>query len=77
MQSMQHSINASAVNALATAAPNHDEQDLLVATLDSAYAKIDLAVQKHRVFQDIFRTLLHELMSAKTHVRKINSAIAA
>jgi type I restriction enzyme, S subunit len=60
--------NASAVNALPTAVPSRDEQDQMAATLDSAQAKIDLSVQKYRVLQDLFRTLLHELMTGKTRV---------
>jgi type I restriction enzyme, S subunit len=63
--------NASAVNALPTAVPSRDEQDQMAATLDSAQAKIDLSVQKYRVLQDLFRTLLHELMTAKTRVHEV------
>lgn len=63
--------NASAVNALPTAVPSRPEQDEIATVLDSVQQKIDLAEQKHRALQDLFRTLLHELMTAKTRVHEI------
>jgi type I restriction enzyme, S subunit len=63
--------NASAVNALPTAVPRRKEQDEIAEVLDSAQKKIDNAQQKHRALRDIFRTLLHELMSAKIRVYEL------
>ena len=60
--------NASAVNALPTAVPSRAEQDQIATVLDSVQRKIDLAEQKYPQLQDLFRTLLHELMTAKTRV---------
>ena len=56
--------NKSAVNALPTVVPSRDEQDEIANILDSAQRKIDFVKQRHRAFQDLFRTLLHELMTA-------------
>lgn len=63
--------NKSAVSALPTAVPSREEQGEIVTILDSAQQKIDFAVQKHRALQNLFRTLLHELMTAKTRVHAI------
>ena len=57
--------NKSAVNALPTVVPSRDEQDEIANILDSTQRKIDFVKQRHRVLQDLFRTLLHELMTAK------------
>ncbi len=40
-------------------------------TLDASQLKIDSAENKRKVLQDLFRTLLHELMTAKTRVHPI------
>jgi len=64
--------NASAVNALPTAVPCREEQDEIAVVLDSAQKKIDSAEQMHRGLQDLFRTLLHELMTAKTRVHELD-----
>ena len=61
--------NKSAVNAIPTVVPSRDEQDEVVNILDSAQRKIDFVKQRHRALQDLFRTLLHELMTAKIRVQ--------
>ena len=66
--------NKSAVNALPTVVLSRDEQDEIANILDSAQRKIDFVKQRHRALQDLFRTLLHELMIAK--IRVTSSAIA-
>lgn len=63
--------NASAVNALPTAVPSRAEQDEIATVLDSVQKKIDNAEQKHAALQDLFRTLLYELMTAKTRVHEL------
>ena len=63
--------NKSAVNALPTVVPGRDEQDEIANILDSAQRKIDFVKQKHRVLQDLFRTLLHELMIAMIRVDEL------
>ena len=60
--------NKSAVNALPTVVPSRDEQDEIANILDSVQRKVHFAEQRHRALQDLFRTLLHELMTAKIRV---------
>ena len=64
--------NKSAVNALSTVVPSRDEQDEIANILDSAQRKVHFAEQRHRALQDLFRTLLHELMTAKICIRSLN-----
>ena len=64
--------NKSAVNALPTVVPSRDEQDEIANILDSAQRKIDFVKQRHRALQDLFRTLLHELMTANTRVNSLS-----
>ncbi len=64
--------NKSAVNALPTALPNREEQEQIADTLDSAQRKIDTAENKKGILQDLFRTLLHELMTGKKRVDAID-----
>ena len=63
--------NKSAVNAIPTVVPSRDEQDEIANILDLAQQKIDFVKQRHRVLQDLFRTLLHELMTAKVRVNEL------
>ncbi len=63
--------NKSAVNTLPTVIPSREEQDEIATVLDSVRRKIDFAEQKHRALQDLFRTLLHELMTAKRRVHEL------
>jgi len=63
--------NKSAVNALTTVVPSREEQDEIAVTLDASQSKIDSAENKRKALQDLFRTLLHELMTAKTRVHEL------
>lgn len=63
--------NKSAVNALPTVVPSRDEQDDIAKLLDAAQTKIDSANRKNRSLHDLFRTLIHELMTAKTRVHEL------
>jgi type I restriction enzyme S subunit len=49
--------------------PPLEEQEVIVKCLEKIDQKYDLAEAKHKALQDLFRTLLHELMTAKTHVQ--------
>ena len=60
--------NKSAVNALPTVVPSRDEQDEIANILDSVQRKVHFAEQRHRALQDLFRTFLHKLMTAKIRV---------
>jgi type I restriction enzyme S subunit len=56
--------------------PKIDEQRELADILGCLDEKIRQAIAKEKAFSDLFRTLLHELMTAKTRVANINLAIA-
>jgi len=51
--------------------PSRNEQDRVAEVLDAAQMKIDYAEQRRAALQDLFRTLLHELMTAKTGVHEL------
>ena len=51
--------------------PPIDDQQAIAAAIDAAEDKSTLHSRKHDQLQDIFRTLLHELMTAKTRVHEI------
>ena len=52
--------------------PTLDEQEEIATSLATAELKIGVANNKRTQLQDLFRTLLHELMTAKTRVNDIN-----
>jgi type I restriction enzyme, S subunit len=56
--------------------PSVEEQEAIAAAIDAAEEKSNLHVQKREQLQDLFRTLLHELMTAKTRVADIVLNIA-
>jgi len=51
--------------------PPVEEQEAIAAAIDAAEEKGTLHVQKRDQLQDLFRTLLHELMTAKTRVHEL------
>lgn len=51
--------------------PPMDEQKQIVVVFQTLEEKQAMAVEKQRTLQDLFRALLHELMTAKTRVHKI------
>ncbi len=67
--------NKSAVNALTTVVASRDEQDQIADTLDASQLKIDSAENKRKALQDLFRTLLHQLMTAKTRVHDLELSV--
>ena len=52
--------------------PPEDQQKEVASALETCDAKANFAKQKRVTLQDIFRTLLHELMTAKTRVQAVN-----
>ena len=70
--SINAKFNKSAVNALSTVLPSREEQDQIVNTLDSVQRKIELAMIKQQAHRNLFRTLLHELMTANIQVQSEN-----
>ena len=51
--------------------PSPEERDMIVCALDSSEQKIEKHYRKHVQLQDLFRTFLHELMTAATHVHDL------
>jgi type I restriction enzyme S subunit len=51
--------------------PPVEEQEAIAAAIDAAEEKATLHSRKRDQFQDLFRTLLHELMTAKTRVQDL------
>jgi type I restriction enzyme S subunit len=52
--------------------PTLDEQEEIASALSTTQQKISVATNKKSQLQDLFRTLLHELMTAKTRVHGEN-----
>ncbi|MDT0619528.1 restriction endonuclease subunit S [Salinisphaera sp. P385] len=72
----QSSINQSDVKSIIVPMPSLEEQGEIVAALDAIGAKITHSTDKAVVLRDLFRTLLHELMTAKTRVRKFEIQVS-
>jgi len=51
--------------------PTVDEQEEIASALSATQQKINVAANKMAQLQDLFRTLLHELMTAKTRVHEL------
>ena len=54
--------------------PSVDEQMEISDSFSATDRKIRLAIQKRNRLQDLFRTLLHELMTANTRVHELEIA---
>ena len=52
--------------------PPEDQQEEIASALETCDARANFAKQKRVTLQDIFRILLHELMTAKTRVQAVN-----
>jgi len=53
--------------------PTVEEQEEIASALSATQQKINVAANKKAQLQDLFRTLLHELMTAKTRVHELKS----
>ncbi len=71
----QSSINQGDVKSIIVPKPSIEEQGEIVTALDATEAKIAHSTAKVAVLQALFRTLLHELMTAKTCVQDIELQI--
>lgn len=69
----QRNMNAALIRSFPLAFPKPDEQTAVVTALESLDQKRGLNERKKTELQDLFRTLLHELMTAKTRIH--NAAI--
>jgi type I restriction enzyme S subunit len=64
----QRNMNAALIRSFPLTFPKADEQAAVVTALESLDEKRVLHERKKTQLQDLFRTLLHELMTAKTRV---------
>lgn len=67
----QSSINQGDVKSIIVPKPSLEERGKIVDALDATEAKIAHSTNKVAVLRDLFRTLLHELMTAKTRVHEL------
>ncbi|MBN8439990.1 MAG: restriction endonuclease subunit S [Candidatus Accumulibacter sp.] len=54
--------------------PTLDEQEEIATAISTTERKIGVATKMKTQLQDLFRTLLHELMTAKTRVHELEIA---
>jgi len=73
----QQHFNVGAVKNTQMPLPPKEQQDEIVAHLELIDSKHDLATAKRNTLQDLFRVLLHELMTAKTRVCKFDHKLSA
>ena len=67
----QQHFNVGAVKNAQMPLPPKEQQDEIVAHLELIDSKQDVALLKRNALQGLFRTLLHELMTAKTRVHEL------
>lgn len=76
MKSQTFSVNAkfnkSAINRLPTFLPEEKERQKIVTTLDAVGAKLKTLQAKHAALTALFRTLLHQLMTAQVRVNDLD-----
>jgi type I restriction enzyme, S subunit len=68
----QRNMNAALIRSFPLTFPKADEQAAVVRALESLDEKRVLHERKKTQLQDLFRTLLHELMNAKTRVHELD-----
>lgn len=69
--SVNAKFNKSAVNQLPVYLPNESKQRDIVTALDAVERKITMLHAKHNLLTDLFRTLLHQLMTAQLRVHDL------
>jgi len=67
----QPHFNVGTVKRILVPLPPLEEQEAVISCLEKVDQKHDLAEAKQKALQDLFRILLHELMTAKTRVHKL------
>jgi type I restriction enzyme S subunit len=65
-------LNRNTFSAIELTLPSPEEQQEIADTLDAVRKRTEVAERKKSQLQDIFRTLLHELMTAKTRVHDLD-----
>lgn len=64
-------MNRNIVHGEKIAIPRKEHQEEIGEALQAVESKITIHESRKRSFQDLFRTLLHELMTAKTRVHEL------
>ncbi|MCB1882286.1 MAG: restriction endonuclease subunit S, partial [Gammaproteobacteria bacterium] len=64
-------LNNSVMQRLPVFYPDQETQVMIIEAFATIDEKLSAAVQKQSALQDLFRTLLHELMTAKTRVHTL------
>ncbi len=70
-------INRMQLGSIRLPCPTKEEQNEIARNLAACDKRVGSAEQKHESLQDIFNTLLHELMTAKTRVNGLTSLSSA
>jgi type I restriction enzyme S subunit len=70
--SVNAKFNKSAINRLPTYLPGEDERRDIVTALDAVAKKIDVLLAKKHLLEDLFRALLHQLMTAQLRVHNLD-----
>ena len=73
--SVNAKFNKSAINELPTYLPGEEERQEIVDALDAVGRKVDALLAKKRLLEDLFRTLLHQLMTAQIRVHNLELCI--
>ena len=68
----QANINATKLRTVLFSLPVVDEQRKIVAVLDSVDRKIDLHRRKQMVLEELFKTLLHKLMTGEVRAGELS-----
>lgn len=71
ISSVNATFNKSAVDALSVFLPLKDEQEEIASILDAVDSKIMLLKRKQDVQEELFRTLLHQLMTGQIRVKDL------
>ena len=70
----QRNLNAALIKGFPLSFPKPDEQLRIIEALEVLDTKMTLHQSKHAALAALFRTLLHELMTAQTRVRDLDLA---
>ncbi len=70
--SINAKFNKSAINELPTYLPGEEERREIVGALDAVGRKLEVLQAKRRLLEDLFRTLLHQLMTAQIRVHRLD-----
>lgn len=70
--SINAKFNKSAISELPTYLPDEEERREIVSALDGVGKKLEVLQAKRRLLEDLFRTLLHQLMTAQVRVHALD-----